>query len=107
MKNRVRALFEQPVDRREPEENYWVIQCDRCRYLVSEETARRIMRELERRRPSKWLRFRDLFGSETRLRSDGVQFVEESTADQRAQWRAFRKARNDEEEEDEKPWEND
>lgn len=90
-----------------PEEDYWEVYGQAACFHVSEETARRILRELERRPPPRWLRFTDLFGSEVRILSRQVRCVVESTDAQRARERRFRRARREEERADRDPWDDD
>lgn len=49
---------------------------------------------LARRRPPRWIIFRDLAGSEIRVRPRKLVGVYESTAEQRARERAFMRARH-------------
>lgn len=103
MVNRLTTYFEQPQDGPH-DQDYWVVSSPTAWYCVDEPTAERIQEELERRRPPRWLRFVDLFGSAVRVRSRDIDQVVESTIDQRAAGRAFRQARQREETGDRPPW---
>jgi hypothetical protein len=74
---------------------------------VSAKTARAIERELDRRRPPRWLAFRDRSGSRVRVRTREVRAVCESTAAQRAYDRRMERAREREERADRPAWEDD
>jgi len=91
----------------EPEEDFWEVTGDAGWFYVSEATARRILGQLERQEPPRWLRFADLFGAEVRVRAEGIECVRECTRVQRGAERGFRRARRDEKKADRRPWEDD
>ncbi len=109
MKNRwdefLRATRKEP----EPAESFWYVRGFQVGFVVSEFTARAIMRALSGPEPKRFIEFRDLFGSEVSMRLDRVQYVEESTFEQRQRLRTFQKAREAEEDQEESddgnPWE--
>lgn len=103
MVNRVSAYFGEPPYE-PPEVDYWEVYGDAGWFAVSPETARVLVRQLARVRPPRWLRFRDLFGSEVRIRSRQVGTITEATTAQRAAARQFRRERQREEKEDRR-WE--
>lgn len=107
MTNRLKDRFEEKEPEETPEGDFWEVSGESGFFYVSEDTARRILGELGRRPPPRWLRFTDLFGSEVRVLSRHVHLVEESTEAQRARARRFRRARRDEERADRRPWEDD
>lgn len=106
MENRIRALLSALQARADPHERYWVVFTEARRHFVSAATARAIERKLLARRPPEWLKFYDVYGAETVLRTGLIQALEECTVEQRARYRSFWKALEEEDqEEDEKPWE--
>lgn len=104
MVNRITQYFEEPRGRT-PAQDYWVVSSPTAWYCVDEATAAQILEKLDRRRPPRWLRFVDLFGSAVRVRSRDIDQVSESTAEQRAANRAFQEARRNEQSGDQPPWE--
>ena len=75
--------------------------------VVTADTARAIERALDRRRPPRWLVFRDRSGSHVRLRTREVRAVCESTTAQRAYDRRMERLREQEERADRRQWEDD
>ena len=105
MINRLKDYFGEPEPAR-PERDFWEVASEDGWYYVSQETAQEIARQLARARPPRWMRFRDLFGSEIRIRSRDVHRIAECTAAQRAAERGFRRAlREEDERSDPRPWE--
>ena len=74
---------------------------------VSADTARAIERALDARRAMRWLQFRDRSGSRIRVRARDVRSICESTAAQRAFERRMDRAREREEQNDRRAWEDD
>jgi hypothetical protein len=74
---------------------------------VTHDTARDIVRLLDRRPAPKWVAFRDRVGSRIRLRTREIRAFAESTAAQRASDRRLERARRAEEESDRRSWEED
>ncbi len=103
MVNRLKEFFEEPRER-PPAPEYWEVAARNAWFCVDERTARDLLEKLDRRRPPRWLRFTDLFGSEARVRSADIVHVIQSTGDQRAANRYFRQALQSEEKGDRRPW---
>ncbi len=104
MVNRLMEFFEEPRER-SPGPEYWEVAARNAWFCVDERTARDLLEKLDRRRPPRWLRFTDLFGSEARVRSAHVVHVIQSTVEQRAANRNFRQALQSEEPRQRPPWE--
>jgi hypothetical protein len=98
------GAFDEPEERaRAPD--YWEVR-GRCGVvMVSAETARTIIAELSRIWPPRWIRFRDLSGSEVMLPSRSIDWVWESKGAHRAFDRRLRRMLEAEDEEDPRPWE--
>jgi hypothetical protein len=105
--NRLQDYFGPEPEERPPNEEYYIVAGEAGCFFVTRETAQRIATELARRRPPRWLVFRDLAGSEIRVRPGRLDVVCECTAEQRARERAFYRARKQEQERDRRPWEED
>ncbi|MGD8868327.1 MAG: hypothetical protein PVI01_11870 [Gemmatimonadales bacterium] len=105
--NRLKDYFGPEPEERPPDQEYYIVGGVAGYFYVTRETARSIARQLERRRPPRWIVFRDLTGSEVRVRPCKLDAVYESTAEQRARERAFIRARKMEAEGDQRPWEED
>jgi hypothetical protein len=101
--NRLKDYFAEP-EGRPPEEEFYIVSGDAGYFFVARETAQRIAQDLARRRPPRWIVFRDLAGSEIRVRPRKIDVVCESTAEQRAHDRAFNRARKAEDERDRRLW---
>jgi hypothetical protein len=71
---------------------------------ITSETAARIESVLDRRNVPAWIVFDDRVGSRFRVRTRLIRTVIESTAEQRAADRRYEKARQREEKEDRRPW---
>ncbi len=104
MVNRLMEFFEEPRERPSGPE-YWEVAARNAWFCVDEPTARDLLEKLDRRRPPRWLRFTDLFGSKARVRSADIVHVIESTVAQRAANRNFRQALQSEEQGGRRPWE--
>lgn len=102
--NRLQEFFGQPPGERPPAGEFYIVAGQAGCFFVSPETAQDVMRQLGRRRPPRFITFRDLAGSEVRLRSGLINVVFESTADQRARQREFNRALGEEDEEDRSDW---
>lgn len=107
MINRLQDYFGEEPEERPPDEEFYIVGGEAGYFYVSRETAERIARALERRRPPRWIVFQDLSGSEVRVRPGKLDAVYESTAEQRARERAFNRARKLEEKRDRRLWEDD
>jgi len=103
--NRLKGYFDEEPEERQLDEEFYIVAGDECYFFVSRDTAQRIARELARRRPPRWIVFRDLTGSEIRVRPSKLDVVCESTAEQRARERAFGRARTEEARRDRPLWE--
>ena len=93
--NRI-VRYVQPYEERGPE--YFVV-CTRERWLrVSPQTARVLTRTLRKWLRPRWVRVVDLDGSEVFLRPSDIDFVAESTPEQRAAHRKVTKQLENEDE---------
>ncbi len=81
----------------------WWIETRENAYFVSVRTARSVERRLEREPMPRWIVFRDLTGARHRILAADVRCISESTAAQRKSLREFRRALNDEQDDDQKP----
>jgi hypothetical protein len=75
--------------------------------MVTAATARAIERELERRKPPRWLVFRDRSGSHLRIRTRDLRSICESTPAQRAYDRRMARLREREEQGDYRSFDDD
>lgn len=105
--NRLQDYFGPEPLGRLPDEDYYIVGGETGYFYVTRQTALRIARQLARRWPPRWITFRDLSGSEIRVRPRKLDGVYESTAEQRARDRAFIRARRLEARQDCRPWEED
>jgi len=71
---------------------------------VTRETVERIEAVLDRRDVPTWISFQDRVGSRLRVRSALIRSIGESTPAQRAADRRLERARQREEKEDNRPW---
>ena len=76
--------------REEGAADYFVIVGENWTWYVSTEMARFIEECIEA--GAEWVKFVDLSGSRIRLRTEGIEFIAQSTADQRATEREFFRA---------------
>lgn len=106
MINRLKEYHEEPEER-PPEDDFYVVAYEYDEFYVTREVANRVLRELEARKPPRWIRFTDIYGSVVSVRSQRIDHVREWTVAQRASARAFRRARRQEEKADRRPWEDD
>ena len=97
--NRLTGLLPQRGPPPGPE--YYVLRSTQWTLLVSRETARCVLRQLQRWRPPRWIRVVDVSGSEVWLPTESIQILVESTPDQRASDRALRRLLDAEESETE------
>ena len=72
---------------------------------MTHETAREIEDLLDARIPPAWITFHDRVGSRIRVRAADIRCLAESTAEQRAGDRRLDRAREREQQEDRRPWE--
>ena len=105
--NRLKDYFIDGPNERPPPEEYYIVVNDVAYFFVSRETAQRIAQQLARRWPPRWIVFRDLAGSEIRVRPSTLDVVCESTAEQRSRDRAFNRARKAEDQQDQRLWDED
>lgn len=103
--NRIKQFLEAPRQERGALDCYWIV----GRYLdvpVSRATARAVERQLGRTPKPEWIVFRTLTGSRQRVRVAFIERVAESTAEQRAALRAFRRAleKEEQDEREERGW---
>jgi hypothetical protein len=76
-------------------------------YQVTSDVARRIRTALDRWLPPRWITFHDRIGCRVRIRTIHVRSITECTAEQRAAERRLERAREEEEKEDRRPWDDD
>ena len=72
--------------------DYFIVSGDSGTWLVSTVMARHIESVLDARPRPRWVRFVDLAGSRVRLRTRGIHYICQSTAEQRAMDRRFSRA---------------
>lgn len=102
--NRLQEFFGEPPEERPPAGEFYIVAGQAGCFFVSRETAQDVMRQLGRRRPPRFITFRDLAGSEVRLRPGKIDVVCESTAEQRGRSPEFNQALGEEGEEDRPAW---
>ena len=103
MINRIKEFLEEPEEE-PPTGDYWVVSGGFGWFYVTEQTAERLLRKLNR--PwTRWITFSDLAGSKVRIPTREIDSVYESTAEQRAVKRTFQRARREEDKEGRLPWE--
>lgn len=106
MINRLKARLEEPEEPKPPDDYYEIhARCDT--YYVSRDVGERVLAELGRAWPAKWIAFTDLSSSAVRIRSRLIDCVQECRAAQRVASRAFHRARRQEEKAERRPWEED
>jgi hypothetical protein len=74
--------------------DHFVVSAKSATWCVSTEMARHIEACLEIEHHQAWISFVDLSGARVRLRSLEIEYLAQSTADQRAAERAFHRALN-------------
>jgi hypothetical protein len=99
--------FWNPLPEPEVERNYFVIEAFFGAWAVSREVAADLERQLDHRPAPRWVVFRDVAGARHRVLADRVSRISESTVEQRAAFRAFRRALREEEKADRRSWEDD
>jgi hypothetical protein len=104
--NRIACYFDESTDT-PPYGDFVVVFGDFGRFGVSHEVARQIVAALDQWFVPTWIEFSDRVGSLVRVRSREIRALVESTATQRAADRRLERARNEEENEDRRPWDND
>jgi hypothetical protein len=75
-----------------PAIDHFIVSCRSAGFFVSKEMAAHIEACLDARRPSKWIVFVDVNGSRVRLRRREIEYVLQSTSEQRAADRAYGRA---------------
>ena len=83
--------------------SYWVLHTASGGYYLDPRTARTLARVLARAWPRRWIRFRDLAGSEVLVRRCDVRALVETTPTTRAADRRLDRAREVEERADQPP----
>ncbi|HEX2781744.1 MAG TPA: hypothetical protein VHM30_19720 [Gemmatimonadaceae bacterium] len=102
--NRLTEYFD-PLEPERDIDNYWIIETTHDSFAVSKETASEVERQLGRRwRRPRWLIFHSLTGARHRVLLRQIYRISECTAEQRARGRKFMRAREKEEEQDGRPW---
>jgi len=104
MNNRIIEFLEKPEEDWGGPTDFFYVSGEFGWCYVSSETARIVEAQLERWWQPRWIRFRDLFGSELRVRPGDITQVQECTAEQRKKYRAFERAR-EKEKKAERRWE--
>lgn len=100
--NRVSEYFDEPE---EPEYgDFFVVAGERLWAAVTREEAERIEAELDRTPAQEWIVFHDRVGSRYRVRTVVIRVIIQSTVEQRAADRRLDRAREREEKEDKRPW---
>ena len=107
MFNRLTTFHAGPLPDEERYGDFFVVSGAFGALSVTAETAHAIARELDRRRPPKWLAFRDRSGSHVRVRTRDVRALCESTVSQRAYDRRMERAREREDRADRESWSDD
>jgi hypothetical protein len=92
--NRIKEKGEDPGEG--PAGDYYMIGTPCSFFWVDAETAARVGRALSRVWPRRWLRIVDRNGSRAWVRTELVEYIQESTAVQRERGRAFHRARRNE-----------
>ncbi len=90
-----------------PYDEFFVVSGEFGRVFVTREVACCLRKTFNRLVEPKWLEFRDCTGSLIRVRARLVNVIVESTAATRAADREFAKARRDEDNANQRPWEPD
>ena len=101
MNNRVMQYFEPPVA---DAGSFWRVVTEWGWVYVDEDTARRVLAQIERPFGRRWIRFCDLFGDRVGLRVRDVVSVDESTPEARELGRRFQELLRNELPDD-RPWE--
>ena len=99
MQNRITHYLTNPLDS-PSREDFWYLRGEFGGFVISAAVARGIARALDRLIVPQWITFRDLSGSEIRVRSRDIRSLVEATKEQRAADRAFARAREEEEKQD-------
>jgi hypothetical protein len=86
--NKLKEKEETPEERHGPGDYYEVVS-QYGSWYVSPETAARVGRMLDRRWRPRWLKFVDLHGARTWVRTDAIEYVCESTETHRTNDRKF------------------
>jgi hypothetical protein len=75
-----------------PALDHFIVSARSASFFVSTEMAMHIEACLDARKPSKWIRFVDVNGSRIRLRRREIEYLLQSTMEQRAADRAYGRA---------------
>ncbi len=101
--NRIARYMEEPAEQEYGD--FYVVAGEFGSACVTSDVAARIEAVLDRWLVPKWIAFRDRSGSRIRVRTRQIRSIGESTAAQRASDRRIDRARQREEQEDRRPWE--
>lgn len=101
--NRIASYLEESAE--QSFGDFYVVAGEFGSACVTPDVAARIEVVLDRWWVPKWIVFRDRSGSRIRVRSRQIRSIGESTVAQRAADRRFEQARQREEKEDHRPWE--
>lgn len=74
--------------------DHFIVSTRSTSFFVSTEMAAHIERCLDARRPTKWIRFVDICGSRVRIHRREIEYVFQSTSEQRATYRRYHRAIN-------------
>lgn len=72
--------------------DHFVVSAKSASFFVSTEMAAHIEACLDARKPSKWIRFVDICGSRVRIHRREIEYLFQSTAEQRAAYRKYDRA---------------
>lgn len=75
-----------------PAIDHFIVSCRSASFFVSTEMAAHIEACLDGRKPSKWIVFVDVIGSRVRVRRREIEYLLQSTSEQRAADRAYGRA---------------
>ena len=100
--NRVSNYFDEPQGGGYGD--FYAVAGERLWAAVTREEAERIEELLDRTPAPEWIVFHDRVGSRFRVRTSVIRVIIQSTAEQRTADRRLERAREEEEKEDRKPW---
>ena len=86
--NRLEEVFE-PSGERPGAGDYFIVSGESFTWYVSATMAKAIEARLDAKPRARWVTFVDLVGSRVRLRARRIEYICQSTAEQRAAERAF------------------
>lgn len=84
--------------------DHFIVSCRSASFFVSTEMAAHIEKCLDARKPAKWIVFVDVIGCRIRLRRREIEYLLQSTSEQRAADRAYGRAMR-QEQRAERDWE--